>query len=69
MVYKWCAVPGCTNTSIKTPEKLFISLPKNRKIRDKWMQLARRNPRDISDKTTPFFCEDHFCVSKHAIIS
>ncbi|KAI5646810.1 THAP domain-containing protein [Phthorimaea operculella] len=60
MSYKWCAVPKCTNTSIKTPEKLFVSVPKDVKVRRKWLQLARRDPRHISRNTNAFFCEDHF---------
>ncbi|KAF2903970.1 hypothetical protein ILUMI_02205 [Ignelater luminosus] len=64
MVYKWCVVPQCTNTSIKTPEKMFVSIPKNTKIRKKWLMLARRNPKDIAASTNAFMCEDHFNVSK-----
>ncbi|KAI5637172.1 THAP domain-containing protein [Phthorimaea operculella] len=52
--------PKCTNTSIKTPEKLFVSVPKDVKVRQKWLQLARRDPRHISRNTNAFFCEDHF---------
>ncbi|KAF2888399.1 hypothetical protein ILUMI_17774 [Ignelater luminosus] len=48
MVYKWCVVPQCTNTSIKTPEKMFVSIPKNTEIRKKWLMFARRNPKDIA---------------------
>lgn len=51
MGYKWCAVPACANTSIKTPEKLFLCVPKNVKMRKKWLKLARRNPHDIVDNT------------------
>lgn len=69
MSYKWCVVPACTNTSIKTPEKLFVCVPKNAKMRKKWLQLARRNPDDIADNSVVFFCEDHFDVSKHIIIN
>ncbi|KAF2890425.1 hypothetical protein ILUMI_15748, partial [Ignelater luminosus] len=53
-------VPQCTNTSIKTPEKMFVSIPKNTKIRKKWLMLARRNPKDIAASTNAFMCEDHF---------
>ncbi|XP_045502862.1 uncharacterized protein LOC123699569 [Colias croceus] len=62
--YKWCVVPGCRNTTIKTPDKLFICAPKDIKMRRKWLQLARRNPSDISIKTVIFFCEDHFDIEK-----
>ncbi|XP_045447125.1 uncharacterized protein LOC123655357 [Melitaea cinxia] len=58
--YKWCAVPKCTNTSIKTPKKLFVSVPKNVDVRRKWLQLSRRDHNDIANSTNIFFCEDHF---------
>ncbi|XP_047542880.1 zinc finger protein 655-like isoform X1 [Vanessa atalanta] len=64
MSYKWCAVPECTNTSLKTPEKLFVSVPKNVEVRRKWLQLARRDPNDISSSSNIFFCEDHFDMEK-----
>lgn len=67
MTYKWCAVPKCTNTSLKTPEKLFVSVPKNVEVRQKWLQLSRRDHNDIANSTNIFFCEDHFDVSKHNI--
>lgn len=63
-MYKWCVVPACTNTTIKTPEKLFISVPKKPKIRKKWLQLARRDPQAIVNDSTVFFCEDHFNMEK-----
>lgn len=46
-VYKWCAVPQCINTSIKTPNKVFVSVPRKKIIKDKWLKLARRNPNDV----------------------
>ncbi|KAF2882808.1 hypothetical protein ILUMI_23320 [Ignelater luminosus] len=64
MVYKWCVVPQYTNTSIKTPEKMFVSIPKNTKIRKKWLMLARRNPKDIAASTNAFMCEDHFNIEQ-----
>ncbi|KAK9891180.1 hypothetical protein WA026_013496 [Henosepilachna vigintioctopunctata] len=64
MYYKWCVVPQCTNTSIKTPQKMFVNLPPNTKIRKKWLILARRNPKDIAVKSHAFMCEDHFNMEK-----
>lgn len=63
MVYKWCVVPKCTNTSLKTPQKVFVSVPTNPKKRNKWLQLARRDPKSILSHTNVFMCEDHFDVS------
>ncbi|XP_046387352.1 uncharacterized protein LOC124156917 [Ischnura elegans] len=58
--YKYCFVPGCTNTSIKEPNKRFICLPTNTRRRQLWLKAIRRNPKDISSKTVGFICEDHF---------
>lgn len=63
MVYKWCVVPQCTNTSIKNPHKLFVSVPTNPKRRKMWLQLARRDPKSIVSHSNVFMCEDHFDVS------
>ncbi|KAH9642797.1 hypothetical protein HF086_012291 [Spodoptera exigua] len=60
MVYKWCTVPECKNTSIKTPEKIFVSVPTNPKRRKMWLQLARRDPKNVLSHTNIFMCEDHF---------
>ncbi|XP_045456129.1 uncharacterized protein LOC123665951 [Melitaea cinxia] len=59
-VYKWCAVPQCKNTSIKTPKKVFVHVPNKKIIRDKWLKLARRNPNDVVSNSPLYFCEDHF---------
>lgn len=58
--YRCCAVPMCTNTSIKTPDKLFVFMPYKKEIRDKWLQLARRDLTGILPTTQLYFCEDHF---------
>ncbi|KAJ8982163.1 hypothetical protein NQ317_013948 [Molorchus minor] len=39
--YKYCIVPQCKSTTIKTPNKLFIYVPTNEQIRKKWLKLAR----------------------------
>ncbi|XP_047542879.1 zinc finger protein 655-like isoform X2 [Vanessa atalanta] len=59
-VYRWCAVPQCENTSIKTPNKLFVFVPQKKNIRDKWLRLARRDTTAILPSTHLYFCEDHF---------
>lgn len=63
-MYKSCLVPGCTNTTVKTPEKLFVSVPKRPVIRKVWLKLARRNPYKLADDSTIFLCEDHFDMQK-----
>lgn len=61
--YKCCAVPQCKNTTVKTPEKLFIHVPRTKTMRRKWLQLARRDPALVSTQSKMYFCEDHFDVS------
>lgn len=62
--YKWCIVPNCINTSIKTPEKVFVRVPRNAKQRVLWIKAVRREQSAFSDKNTFLFvCEDHFNVS------
>nr|XP_026489582.1 uncharacterized protein LOC113396028 [Vanessa tameamea] len=56
-VYRWCAVPQCNNTSIKTPKKLFINVPLKKKVRNMWLNLARRDPTTISSNSVLYFCE------------
>ncbi|KAK5643783.1 hypothetical protein RI129_007628 [Pyrocoelia pectoralis] len=59
MCYKWCFVPMCTNTTFTTPEKTFLTMPRDVKIRKMWFKAARR---DYSKITSSDFycCEDHF---------
>ncbi|GBO98519.1 hypothetical protein EVAR_111_1 [Eumeta japonica] len=59
-VYRGCAVPQCNNTSIKTPNKLFVFVPQKKTIRDKWLKLARRDATGILPTAHLYFCEDHF---------
>ncbi|XP_050510330.1 uncharacterized protein LOC126892532 [Diabrotica virgifera virgifera] len=58
--YKYCIVHLCSNTTYKTPGKLFIRVPKDQKRRLKWLKACRKNEKDISQKTTAHVCEDHF---------
>ncbi|KAL3276184.1 hypothetical protein HHI36_020903 [Cryptolaemus montrouzieri] len=67
MVYKWCVVPQCTNTSIKSPQKVFVSVPTNPNRRTVWLQLARRDPKSILSHTNVFMCEDHFDMENDTI--
>lgn len=60
---KWCFVPGCKNTTKRTPEKTFITVPKDAKKRQKWFAVARRDIAEVSEKSTLYCCEDHFNVS------
>ena len=60
--YQYCAVPCCENTSIRTPKKLFIHVPLETNIRNKWLNLARISYQ-VSLQSNLCFCEDHFNVS------
>ncbi|XP_063543945.1 uncharacterized protein LOC134752246 isoform X2 [Cydia strobilella] len=67
MVYKWCIVPLCTNTTLKKPDKLFVSVPTKPEKRKLWLQLAHRDPKSILSHTNVFMCEDHFNMEKDTI--
>ncbi|XP_056640635.1 uncharacterized protein LOC130447696 [Diorhabda sublineata] len=58
--YKWCIVPQCSNTSSKTPGKLFIHVPRAIKERKQWIKRAGRDPESLSTSTSIYICEDHF---------
>lgn len=65
---KYCLVPQCQSSTIKTPEKIFVSLPvgpcaKLKKKRKLCLRAMRRNETDISENTSGFVCEDHLNVS------
>lgn len=59
--YKYCAVPLCHNTTIKTPQKLFIYVPTQKERRKEWFRLARRGKAPVGRNI--YYCEDHFDVS------
>ena len=63
MGYKWCVVPQCTNTSINSPNKLFVSVSTSPKRRKMWLQLTRRDPKSILSHSNVFMCEDQLDVS------
>ncbi|KAF5294209.1 hypothetical protein FQA39_LY13457 [Lamprigera yunnana] len=59
-VYKWCAVPLYKNTSIETPNKVFVYVPNNKKLRNKSLILAPQDPAKVATSSSIYFCEDHF---------
>ncbi|XP_063631318.1 zinc finger protein 271-like [Cydia splendana] len=59
--YKWCSVPLCKNSTKTTPSKLFVYVPLNKKIREKWLTLAKRDTACIPTSCM-WFCEDHFDI-------
>lgn len=60
--YKYYVVPKCQSTTVKTTEKLFISLPNDLKARKLWQKAMRRTT-FVSNKGSKYCCEDHFDVS------
>jgi hypothetical protein len=69
--YKYCVVPLCTNTTTKTPTKIFIRMPKDANLRRKWSRAMKRDERrgkSFSTDTRHHVCEDHFNVSCVTII-
>lgn len=60
--YKYCIVPECQSTTVNTPTKTFITVPRDLKMRRKWQQTMKREKR-LTTKSTYFVCEDHFNVS------
>ncbi|KAJ8970458.1 hypothetical protein NQ317_019824 [Molorchus minor] len=59
--YKYCIVPQCKSTTIKTPNKLFIYVPNNEQIRKKWLKFARKDDvHSLSTNSRMYFGADHF---------
>ncbi|KAI4461008.1 atp-binding cassette sub-family c [Holotrichia oblita] len=49
----------CKSSTVKTPEKKFITIPRDVTIRKKWFTAMRRDV-PLSEKTTGYCCTDHF---------
>jgi len=54
-VKRYCLVPGCRNTTFKTPQKRFISVPTNVPRRSSWLK-AVRTKNQYSNKGSIFVC-------------
>ncbi|KAI4460443.1 thap domain [Holotrichia oblita] len=60
--YKYCAVPMCQSSTVNSPDKKFITIPRDVTRRKKWFTaMGRYKP--LADKTTGYCCCDHFDVS------
>ena len=42
MDFRYCFLPKCTNTTITTPQELFVYLPTDKAKRKQWCEAARR---------------------------
>ncbi|XP_050500902.1 uncharacterized protein LOC126880873 [Diabrotica virgifera virgifera] len=58
--YKYCIVPNCTSTTIKTPNKIFFHVPLQTDKRKKWCKLMKRDL--IGPKSIKYVCEEHFDI-------
>ena len=38
--YRWCVVSECENTSVKTPDKLWIQVPVDINMRNTWLKVV-----------------------------
>ncbi|XP_011066273.1 PREDICTED: uncharacterized protein LOC105153241 [Acromyrmex echinatior] len=64
MLYKWCFVPLCKSTTVSTPSKVFVSMPKEN-MRKKWFEIARRDDAlSISLNISMFCCENYFYLQE-----
>lgn len=61
--YRWCIISQCKNTSVKSKEKTFISVPIEKAARQIWIENCGRNPAEFSSTSVIYVCEDHFDVS------
>lgn len=59
---KSCFVPLCTNSSITSPNKIFIHVPTDIKQRKLWFASVKRKQKPNILKSTEYCCEDHFDV-------
>ncbi|XP_026745457.1 uncharacterized protein LOC113506818 isoform X4 [Trichoplusia ni] len=56
---KSCVVPKCKNTTTNSPDNFFFIVPKDVKMRKKWIKAMKRlDP--FGDNSTVYCCEDHF---------
>ncbi|CAH0549084.1 unnamed protein product [Brassicogethes aeneus] len=60
---KYCFVACCTNSTRKTPEKRFITVPKG-KVRENWFKRAGRDLKTSSLLSSFYCCEDHFNLAE-----
>ncbi|XP_071650661.1 uncharacterized protein [Temnothorax longispinosus] len=57
--YKSCFFRKCGNTTITTPTKSFLPVPKG-KARKQWIKIIRGDGREFSQQSALYCCEDHF---------
>lgn len=64
MVYKYCIVPTCGNSTTKTRSKIFLTVPDDKR-RQKWcsaIESLTAKTVYCPPKSRCYVCEDHFKV-------
>ena len=59
--YKYCFFDDCESTTISTPKKIFVPIPKG-DDRQIWVDIIKPN-KTFSDQSSLYCCEDHFNVN------
>ncbi|XP_063536845.1 uncharacterized protein LOC134746407 [Cydia strobilella] len=54
----YCAVSGCLSNNIKNPDYSFFSIPREKEIRLRWLQVISRM--DLTTYSYHRVCEEHF---------
>lgn len=62
MVFKQCFVPSCNASEEKTPQKLFLGVPRDINRRKQWFAHVSYDSGGFLGKKM-YICEDHFDVS------
>ncbi|RZC14251.1 THAP domain containing protein, partial [Asbolus verrucosus] len=60
---KSCYVPLCPNSSVATPDKMFITVPVNPVRRKQWLDVVGKT-NGKNPKSPMFCCQDHFNLEK-----
>ena len=63
MLQKKCIVPSCKSLSTTHPEKIFLSVPKDKERRQKWFEITALDLNLKKGSHSLYCCEDHFNVS------
>ncbi|KAJ8665812.1 hypothetical protein QAD02_007474 [Eretmocerus hayati] len=58
--FKTCIVPTCRSNTTRTPRKIFIHVPDEQQLRNKWCEAVGRAPEQTRGNC--YCCEDHFTL-------
>ncbi|MPC82881.1 hypothetical protein E2C01_077567 [Portunus trituberculatus] len=57
-----CFIPQCKASSITSPHKRFLTVPRNIELRKLWFRAAQRQGEEVC-RSSFWCCPDHFNVS------